>query len=303
MNGTSLDSLREQVRGQIITPGDADYDAARAVYNGMIDKRPAAVVRVSQVADVIACVNFARDNSLDLAVRGGGHSAPGLRHRGMTPWSSTSSTPPASGSIRQPGRRGRGRRDLGRLQPRDPRLRAGDHRRHRRLDRRRRADPRRRHRLPGPQIRAQLRQPPLGRRRHRRRKVPDRQRERERRSLLGAARRWRELRRRDLVGIPAASGGHGPRRHHHLPLRARRDRGEVLPGPHGVRTRRVWSVPGIPPGPAGAVPARGMAWQAGLRRGRHVDRRPGRRARPAGSRSWTSLRWPDPWWGRCPTRP
>ncbi|CAH0205361.1 Mitomycin radical oxidase [Arthrobacter sp. Bi26] len=78
MNGTALDSLREQVRGQIITPGDADYDAARAVYNGMIDKRPAAVVRVSQVADVIACVNFARDNSLDLAIRGGGHSAPGF---------------------------------------------------------------------------------------------------------------------------------------------------------------------------------------------------------------------------------
>ena len=78
MNGTALDSLREQVRGQIITPGDADYDAARAVYNGMIDKRPAAVVRVSQVADVIACVNFARDNSLDRAIRGGGHSAPGF---------------------------------------------------------------------------------------------------------------------------------------------------------------------------------------------------------------------------------
>ena len=82
MNATSLDSLREQVRGQITTPADAGYDAARAVFNGMIDKRPAAVVRVSQVADVISCVNFARDNSLDLAIRGGGHSAPGLRHMG-----------------------------------------------------------------------------------------------------------------------------------------------------------------------------------------------------------------------------
>ena len=78
MNGKSFDSLREQVRGKVITPGDEDYDAARAVHNGMIDKKPAAVVRVSQVADVIAGVNFARDNSLDLAIRGGGHSVPGF---------------------------------------------------------------------------------------------------------------------------------------------------------------------------------------------------------------------------------
>ena len=103
MNGTIFDSLREQVRGQVITPGDADYDAARAVHNGMIDKRPAAVVRVSQVADVIASVNFARDNSLDLAVRGGGHSAPGFGT-----WDDALvidfSTPGASGSIRQTGR-------------------------------------------------------------------------------------------------------------------------------------------------------------------------------------------------------
>lgn len=78
MNGTALAALREQVRGQVALPGDADYGAARAVYNGMIDKRPAAVVRVSQAADAIACVNFARDNSIELALRGGGHSAPGF---------------------------------------------------------------------------------------------------------------------------------------------------------------------------------------------------------------------------------
>ena len=78
MNGTAVEGLRDQLRGQLITPGDADYDAARAVHNGMIDKRPAAVVRVSQVSDVIACVNFARENSMDLAIRGGGHSGPGF---------------------------------------------------------------------------------------------------------------------------------------------------------------------------------------------------------------------------------
>ena len=78
MNGTNFDSLREQVRGQVITSADAGYDAARAVFNGMIDKRPAAVVRVSQVADVIASVNFARDHGIAVAVRGGGHSGPGF---------------------------------------------------------------------------------------------------------------------------------------------------------------------------------------------------------------------------------
>jgi FAD/FMN-containing dehydrogenase len=78
MNGTVFDGLRQQVRGKVITPGDSDYDAARAVHNGMIDKRPAAVVRVSQGADVVAVVNFARDNHIDLAIRGGGHSAPGF---------------------------------------------------------------------------------------------------------------------------------------------------------------------------------------------------------------------------------
>ncbi|HKU29530.1 MAG TPA: FAD-binding oxidoreductase [Arthrobacter sp.] len=78
MNGTALDGLREQLRGQLVTPDDPDYDSARSVYNGMVDKRPAGIARVAQVADVIACVNFARENSMPLAIRGGGHSAPGF---------------------------------------------------------------------------------------------------------------------------------------------------------------------------------------------------------------------------------
>ncbi|MDP5228272.1 MULTISPECIES: FAD-binding oxidoreductase [Arthrobacter] len=78
MNGTVLDGLRDQLRGQLITPVDPDYDTARAVFNGMIDKHPAGIVRVAQVADVIVGVNFARENSLPLAIRGGGHSAPGF---------------------------------------------------------------------------------------------------------------------------------------------------------------------------------------------------------------------------------
>ena len=76
--GVRVDSLRDQVRGRVVAAGDDGYDEARAVHNGMFDKRPLAVLRAEQVADVIAGVNFARENGLDLSVRAGGHSAPGF---------------------------------------------------------------------------------------------------------------------------------------------------------------------------------------------------------------------------------
>ena len=66
------------IRGRVIQPTDSDYDSARALYNGMIDKRPKLIARCVDVADVIAAVNYARDQSLLLAVRGGGHNGPGL---------------------------------------------------------------------------------------------------------------------------------------------------------------------------------------------------------------------------------
>ncbi|MEW6751830.1 MAG: FAD-binding oxidoreductase [Candidatus Latescibacterota bacterium] len=74
----TISGLREQVRGQVITPDDPGYDEARAVWNGMFDKRPKVAVRPEQVADVIATVRFARETGVDLSVRGGGHSAPGF---------------------------------------------------------------------------------------------------------------------------------------------------------------------------------------------------------------------------------
>lgn len=71
-------TLASQLRGDVIRPDDPEYAEARKLYNGMIDKRPALIARCANVADVIAAVNFARDYPLPLAIRGGGHSGPGL---------------------------------------------------------------------------------------------------------------------------------------------------------------------------------------------------------------------------------
>ena len=73
-----VDALRNEVRGRIITESDADYDEARAVNNGMHDRRPGAIVRCSDSADIMAVIRTAGDGGLDLAVRGGGHSVPGF---------------------------------------------------------------------------------------------------------------------------------------------------------------------------------------------------------------------------------
>ena len=73
-----LEKLAERFAGQIVRPGGPDYDAARAVWNSMIDRRPALIVRPTGTDDVIAALRFAREHELVVAVRCGGHSIPGF---------------------------------------------------------------------------------------------------------------------------------------------------------------------------------------------------------------------------------
>jgi FAD/FMN-containing dehydrogenase len=72
-----IERLAAAVRGQVVTPGSAGYDEARTIWNAMIDRRPAVVVRCASAADVVEAVRFARDHRLLLSVRGGGHNIAG----------------------------------------------------------------------------------------------------------------------------------------------------------------------------------------------------------------------------------
>ncbi|HET6633787.1 MAG TPA: FAD-binding oxidoreductase [Streptomyces sp.] len=78
MNISTLDEMRAALHGPVTGPQDADYEASRTIYNAMIDRHPAAIVRCGDAVEVAAAVAFARDHGLELAVRGGGHSGPGL---------------------------------------------------------------------------------------------------------------------------------------------------------------------------------------------------------------------------------
>jgi len=73
-----MDDFLGAIEGKVIRPEDAEYESARRVYNADIDRRPLAIIQCAGAADVVHAVNYARENKLPIAVRGGGHSAPGF---------------------------------------------------------------------------------------------------------------------------------------------------------------------------------------------------------------------------------
>ena len=82
-SGVQLDEqavadLEAGFRGSLVRPSDGDYGVHRKIWNGSIDRRPALIARCAGVADVKAAIGFGRSQGLDIAVRGGGHSYPGL---------------------------------------------------------------------------------------------------------------------------------------------------------------------------------------------------------------------------------
>src|SRR5262249_52653140 len=76
-NQAALEKLKRSIGGQVVLPGDKDYDAARSIWNAMIDKRPALIVYCATTQDVVSAGNFAMGTGLPLAIRGGGHNIAG----------------------------------------------------------------------------------------------------------------------------------------------------------------------------------------------------------------------------------
>ena len=204
----SVAELRQALSGTVITPADPDYEGARRVWNGVIDRRPALIARCAGAADVVEAVRFARSERLLTAVRGGGHNVAGhgtcddgividlspmravevdaqrrlARVQGGALWSDVDQATQAAGLgvtgglISHTGVAGLTLGGgIGWLHA---------------------------------QARAHLRQPARGRARDRGRHADPRERGRAPRAALGAARRRRQLRRRDVVRVPAAARRH-----------------------------------------------------------------------------------------------
>ena len=77
VSGDALAALQAGLRGELLRPGSPGYDAARRIWNGMVDKRPGVIVRCAGVSDALLGVRFARETGAPIAVRGGGHNVAG----------------------------------------------------------------------------------------------------------------------------------------------------------------------------------------------------------------------------------
>lgn len=78
LNQEEVETFANQLRGELLTPGDEGYDEACVIYNAMIQKKPGLIAQCQNTGDVISSVNFAREHDLLLAIRSGGHNGPGL---------------------------------------------------------------------------------------------------------------------------------------------------------------------------------------------------------------------------------
>ncbi|MFC7669656.1 FAD-binding oxidoreductase [Hymenobacter humi] len=150
----TISQLATSLRGRLVEPHDAEYDASRRVHNGMIHKHPAGIAYCADVADVMACVNYAREHHLLVAVRGGGHSAAGM---GLCDDGLVIDLSQMNGVYVDPNTktvRVEGGCTLGQARPRDARLRRPSAQRHRLDHRRGRHYPGRRVGPLHPQVRA-----------------------------------------------------------------------------------------------------------------------------------------------------
>src|SRR5262245_19205497 len=77
IDAEALEAFVVGIRGRVLRPGEPGYDEARAIWNGLIDRRPALIVQCSGTADVVDAVNFAREQRLPLSIKGGGHNVGG----------------------------------------------------------------------------------------------------------------------------------------------------------------------------------------------------------------------------------
>ncbi len=202
----AVEGLRAAMTGPVFVPGDPGYDEARNIWNGDIDRHPAVVARCTGPDDVAAALGYAREQGLEVAVRGGGHGYWGaaVPENGLminlSALDAVTVDPQTRrarvGGGAEPGPAGRG----------DPGARPGRAGRDGQPHRGRRADAGRRLRLAHPAARADHRQPGVLRGRAGRRPVRAGQRDRAPGPVLGAARRRRQLRGGHRVRVPAARG-------------------------------------------------------------------------------------------------